>query len=149
MKTVSTIDSINTVDISIIDTINNVTTTSIDTFNGVSIPTTGSGSWHTNFDQTQWSASQGWWDTDHWTSNGWECLLVAEAAPSTGTKIRITFTGTSPLNMSLRNALGDTSYVADAFYVSLVELDFVITDTWGRLYMDGGSFNITLIELFY
>jgi hypothetical protein len=104
------------------------------------------GSWVSYLDESQWEAFQGFWDTDHWYSNGWEILLHDVAAPS-GTKIRITFTGTSPLNMSVRNDTGTIVYVSDASYTSGKELNINVTDSWGRIYMDGGNFNITNIEL--
>ena len=130
-----------------ISMINTISKSAINTINGVAMPTTGSGSWHDT--TTQWTDSQGWWSTDHWQSNGWELLLLEDGASASSTKIRITFTGASPLNFSLRNATGSVSYVADAAYESLTELDFEITDTWGRLYMEGGSFSVYVIELFY
>jgi len=114
----------------------------------------GGDNWHVHFDNTEWESNQGWWYDDpedpptSWRSNGWEVVLSVLTAPS-GTKIRITFEGASPLTMSVRDAGGSAHYYDDSDYTSGKEADFTITDTWGRLYFEGGSFSITNIELYY
>jgi hypothetical protein len=119
-------------------------------FVGEKIVVGGGDNWHSHFDNTEWEAFQGWWDGDNleWDSNGWECVLHVLTAPY-GTKIRITFTGSSPLTMSVRNDGGTETYASDTDYTSGKEIDFTVTDTWGRLYFEGGSFSITNIELYY
>lgn len=147
----SDIESIKSVAAANIDTVNTVAKANIDTINGVTMPNAPPGpDWHPWFDNYAWSAISGWWYTDHWGSNGWEVLLQdIEEPPADVSAIRITFTGASPLNMSLRNNDGSITYVSSGSYTSGTELSFELTDTWGRLYLDGGSFNVTNIELYY
>ena len=105
------------------------------------------------FNDSYWSAPVGFWVTDHWESgNGpYELVLVELGSWTVGyrpTKIRFTFTGVSPLSVSVRGDGGATIYVSDAAYTSLTELTLNLTGDIDRLYAEGGEFSITNIEFY-
>jgi hypothetical protein len=149
-KKLSEIGYIKSIDPADIDTVNTVAKADIDTINTITMPggAPPGPEWHVWFDNAAWSASQGWWSTDHWVTNGWELMLQDIEEPPTPTKIRITHSST-PKHFVLKDHSGGTEYAHVNSYTSGDEVDIDITGTWGRIYLEGGSFSVTNIELYY
>ncbi len=132
---------------------------SFDVTNGfVSLETVDGGewmgpSWVSYFDNTCWvPQSTTVWNSggQYWDSQGGEILLFVTGSwynnyyPS---KARITFTGESTQNTSIRNFDGTFILGSDASYVSLSELILINSGNLiGRLYMGWGNVHITNIE---
>ena len=107
------------------------------------------GEWKTFYTSTYWESHQGSL-SEPWQSNGWEVVLSTLGTWSHDyfTKCRITFTGASPLLVTIRDYTGAIEYGRDEAYVSGAEIVLSTEDWFGRLYAEGGSFEITNIEFY-